>query len=292
MITRRRMLQGTAAASLAWALPARAAGGIGRLSAGFDAVEAESGGRLGLAVLDTGSGARVGHRAGERFPMCSTFKLLAAGAILTRVDADQERLDRRIRFRAADLPPGYAPVTRQHVGGAGMSIAALCEAALTYSDNGAANLLLAALGGPTAITAFARTLGDRTTRLDRIEPSLNQSIPGDPRDTTTPAAMLGNLRRLVLRDALTPASRGQLARWLMANHTGDARIRAGLPAGWRIGDKTGTGDYGSTNDVAVIWPPDRAPILISIYLTQTDAPAEQRDATLAKVARIVADAVS
>jgi beta-lactamase class A len=292
MITRRHLLQGAALTGLGLGLGmqgARAATGVGLLSGQFDAIEAESGGRLGVAVLDTGTGARSGHRADERFPMCSTFKLLAAGAVLAQVDAGRERLDRRVRVQKIDLV-GYAPVTRQHLGAA-MTLGELCEAAITLSDNGAANLLLASLGGPTVITAFARTLGDRATRLDRSEPALNQPIPGDPRDTTTPAAILGDLRRLALRDTLTPASRTQLIRWLEGTKTGDGRIRAGLPAGWRVGDKTGTGDHGSTNDVAVIWPPDRAPILISVYLTQTDAPADHRDATLASVARAVVAAL-
>jgi beta-lactamase class A len=290
MITRRRMLQGAALAGFGLTRAAWAAGGIGTLGATLAAIEAGSGGRLGVAVLDTASGARCGHRADERFPLCSTFKLLAAGAILTRVDGGHERLDRRIRF-TADRLVAYSPITKAHAGGTGMTLGELCEAALTHSDNTAANLLLAALGGPTAITAFARALGDRATRLDRIEPDLNQATPGDPRDVTTPAAMLGNLRRLTLRDGLAPASRDQLTRWLRANETGDARLRAQLPAGWRVGDKTGTGGHGSTNDVGLIWPPDRAPILVSVYLTQTTAPPEHREATLAAVGRAVAEAV-
>ena len=290
MITRRRMLQGAALAGFGLTRGAWAAGGVGTLGATLSAIEADSGGRLGVAILDTATGARCGHRADERFAMCSTFKLLAAGAILARVDGGRERLDRRIRF-AADRLVAYSPITKAHVGGAGMTLGELCEAAITQSDNTAANLLLAALGGPTAITAYARTLGDRATRLDRIEPELNQAAPGDPRDVTTPAAMLGNLRRLTLRDALTPASRDQLTRWLRANKTGDARLRANLPAGWQVGDKTGSGGHGSTNDVGLLWPPDRAPILVSVYLTQTDAPPDRRDATVAAVGRAVAEAV-
>jgi len=291
MITRRRMVQGGALAGLALMTgQARAAAGVGTLGAKLAAIEADSGGRLGVAVLDMANGARCGHRADERFPMCSTFKLLAAGAILTRVDEGRDRLDRHIRFKASDLV-AYSPITKPHVGGAGMSLGELCAAAIAYSDNTAANLLLATLGGPTAITAFARTLGDRATRLDRNEPTLNESVPGDPRDTTTPAAMLGDLRRLSLGDALTPGSRDQLIRWLQANTTGNDRVRGGLPPGWRVGDKTGTGSHGSTNDVCLIWPPDRAPLLVSVYLTQTEAPAEHRDATLAAVGRAVAEVV-
>ena len=295
MISRRQMMMATGAAlagaAIGDARSSLAAGiGIGSLAGTLARIEAGSGGRLGVAILDTATGARSGHRAGERFPMCSTFKLLAAGAVLTRVDTGREQLDRRIRFEAADLV-AYSPVTKPHAGGAGMTLAELCEAAMTYSDNTAANLLLASLGGPSAVTAFARTLGDRATRLDRTEPTLNEAIPGDPRDVTTPAAMLANLRHLALGDALAPASRDQLVRWLVANKTGDARLRAGLPAGWRVGDKTGTGEYGSTNDVGLIWPPDRAPILVTVYLTNTKAPSDQRNATLAAVGRAVAEAV-
>ena len=295
MITRRHMMTGTGAILAGVALggtrPSFAAGpGVGELAGSLARIEAGSGGRLGVAILDTATGARSGHRADERFPMCSTFKLLATGAVLARVDAGRERLDRRIRFAAADLV-AYSPVTQQHADGEGMTLAEICEAALTYSDNTAANLLLAALGGPSIITAFARTLGDRVTRLDRIEPALNEAIPGDPRDVTTPGAMLADLRRLALGDVLSAASRGQFIRWLMANKTGDGRLRAGLPAGWRVGDKTGSGDHGSTNDVALIWPPDRAPILVSVYLTETKAPSDRRNATLAAVGRAVAEAV-
>lgn len=263
--------------------PADAASARSRIAA----LERRAGGRLGVFARDTGSGATIAYRDSERFPMCSTFKLLAAGAILARVDAGRDQLDRRIRFTAADLM-AYSPITKPQADGAGMTLAELCAAAIDYSDNTAANLLLAALGGPAALTAYARTLGDPVTRLDRNEPDLNQAIPGDPRDTTTPAAMLADVQRLALGDFLSPASREKLIRWLLGNTTGDKRLRAGLPAGWRVADKTGTGDYGSTNDIGLIWPPDRAPILVTAYLTGTDAPPDRRDATLAAVGRAVA----
>ena len=253
-------------------------------------IEAKSGGRLGVAVLDTLTLKQAGNRADERFPMCSTFKLLAAAAVLARVDAGQERLDRRVRFEAGDLVVN-SPITKDRVGEGGMSLEELCEAAMTVSDNTAGNLLLASLGGPAALNAYARSLGDTRTRLDRIEPQLNEAIPGDPRDTTTPAAMLSNLRALVLGSVLSATSREHLTRWLVGNKTGDTRLRAGLPAGWRVGDKTGSGERGTTNDVGVVWPPDRVPILVVIYLTETPAAAEQRNATLAAVGRAVASAL-
>lgn len=271
---------------------ARAAGGPSeKLTADLARIERESGGRLGVAVLDTRTQAQATHRADELFPMCSTFKLLAAAGVLARVDAGKERLDRRIRFEARDVVVNSA-MTKDRAGGDGMSLADLCEAAMIVSDNTAGNLLLASLGGPEGLTAYARSLGDMVTRLDRIEPELNEAIPGDPRDTTSPAAMLSDLRALVLGSALSASSRDQLTRWLIGNKTGDTRLRAGLPSGWRVGDKTGSGERGTTNDVGVIWPPGRAPILVSVYLTETPRAGEQRNATLAAVGRAVASALS
>lgn len=250
----------------------------------FAAIEAASGGRLGIAVLDTLSGASTGHRADERFPMCSTFKLLAAAAVLRKVEHGEERLDRQVRFKATDVVVN-SPITKDRAG-TGMSVAELCEAAMTVSDNTAGNLLLDILGGPAGLTAFARTLGDSITRLDRTEPTLNEAVPADPRDTTTPAAILGNVKSLALGDVLAPTSKEHLIAWLTGNKT--SRIRAGLPADWRIGDKTGAGENGTTNDVGVIWPPNRAPVLVAVYLTGSSAPPEQRNATLAAVARAIA----
>ncbi len=246
--------------------------------------EKASGGRLGVALLDTSTGAQAGHRSDERFPMCSTFKLLAAGAVLVRADQRKEHLERIVRFTSKELV-GYSPATAPRVGNAGMSIRELCAAAVTLSDNTAANLLLASIGGPAGLTAFARTLGDDMTRLDRIEPDLNEALPGDPRDTSTPRAMVSDLRALVLGNALSPSSRAQLAEWLIQNKTGDHRLRAGLPAGWKVGDKTGSGPRGTTNDVAIIWPPQRAPVLVSVYLTGATLDDDQRDRMVAAVGR-------
>ncbi|MCK9684134.1 class A beta-lactamase [Scleromatobacter humisilvae] len=252
----------------------------------WDEIEASVGGRLGVAVLDTATGELAGHRLDERFPMCSTFKFLAAALVLSRVDAGQERLDRRIVVTRADLLK-YAPVASRHVGGAGMTVAELCDAAITVSDNTAANLLLASAGGPAGVTAFARRIGDATTRLDRNEPSLNTAIPGDPRDTSTPRATAQTLRKVLLGDALSEAGRAQLVRWMTANTTGGRRLRAGVPSDWRVADKTGTGDLGSTNDIGVLWPPRRAPLVVVSYLTDCKAPADDREAALAGVARSV-----
>jgi beta-lactamase class A len=207
--------------------------------------------------------------------------------VLQRVEQGQERLDRPIAIERAVILP-HSPVTEPNVGGT-MTMGALCEATLTQSDNAAANLMLTSFGGPGALTAYLRALGDPVTRLDRNEPSLNEAIAGDPRDTTTPAAMLGLVRKLVLGDALKPGSRVQLRDWLIANKTGGQKIRAGLPAGWQVGDKTGGGAFGTNNDVAIVWPPGRRPLLVTAYLTQTQAPLAQRDAALAAVAALIPD---
>jgi beta-lactamase class A len=256
----------------------------------FSRIERESGGRLGVAVLDTGSGAGSQHRADERFPICSTFKLLAAAAILARVDAGRENLDRVVAYGPKDIL-SYAPVTSAHVSEGGMSIADLCEAAITVSDNTAANLLLAALGGPAGITAYARSIGDDLTRLDRFEPDLNEALPDDPRDTTSPAAMLADIKRLVLGDALSAASRKRLTGWLLGNKTGGTRLRARLDKNWRVGDKTGSGERGTANDVGVIWPPDRDPVIASVYLTGSSGDGDQRSAAIAAVGEAVGKAL-
>jgi beta-lactamase class A len=252
-------------------------------------IERSVAGRLGVAVLDTGSGLLAGHRLDERFPMCSTFKTLAAGLVLARVDAGDEHLDRRVVVGRADLLE-WAPVTSKHVGGAGMSVGELCEAAITASDNTAANLLLASVGGPAAVTAYLRRLGDSVTRLDRNEPTLNESTPGDPRDTSTPRAMAQTLRTLMLGDALSAAGRARLVQWMSATTTGAKRLRAGVPSDWRVADKTGTGRLGSTNDVGVLWPPHGAPRVVVAYLTECKANGDAREAALASVARGVAGA--
>jgi beta-lactamase class A len=250
------------------------------------AIEQRSGGRLGVAALDTGSGRHLEHRADERFALCSTFKFLAAAAVLERVDRDVERLDRRISYSESDILE-YAPVTKKHVTD-GMTLAELCAAAVELSDNTAGNLLLQAIGGPEGLTRYARALGDGVTRLDRTEPSLNVVAPGDERDTTSPAAMLGLMNAILCGKALSDRSRQQLEAWLDAAKTGKDRLPAGLPPGWRIGHKTGTGAAAETNDIAIIRPPQRAPILVAAYYTELPAPAAARDAALAEVGRVVA----
>jgi beta-lactamase class A len=291
-LTRRTALIGAAALLPALGAPAaRSASSDSSVlpSDQIAAVETRHGGRLGVAVLDTGSGKQLAYRADERFALCSTFKFLAAAAVLARVDRGQERLDRRITYGERDLLK-YAPVTKKHVKD-GMTLAELCAAAVEWSDNTAANLLLQAIGGPAGLTFYARSLGDKVTRLDRTEPSLNDVAPGDARDTTSPAAMLGLMNALLCGKALADASRRQLEGWLVGAQTGKDRLPAGLPPGWRIGHKTGTGSRAETNDIAIIRPPDRAPILATAYYTDSPAPAEARSAALAEVGRVIAGSV-
>jgi beta-lactamase class A len=263
---------------------------FGQRSSSFETkvkeLERQSGGRLGVYLLDTATGKHFGHRAGERFAMCSTFKLLAISAVLAKVDRGADHLGRVISFTKNDLAE-HSPITGQHADGKGMSLQDLCEATMVQSDNTAANLILVSLGGPTGVTAFARSIGDTHTRLDRNEPDLNEALPGDPRDTTTPLAYATDVKNLVLGTLLSPGSRSLLTKWLIANQTGDKRIRAGLPRGWRVGDKTGTGDRGTSNDIAIAWPPGRPPILIAVYLTGSRKDRNMQDKTIAEVAKMV-----
>ena len=252
------------------------------------AIEERSGARLGVFVIDTETGRTLEHRAGERFPMCSTFKLLAAAAALKRVDDGAERLDRVVAYGPGDLLE-YAPVTKAHVAEGGMTLADLCAAAIDWSDNTAADLVLAAIGGPAGFTQFARSLGDSVTRLDRNEPGLNEATPGDERDTTSPRVMADDMRRVLLGDALSEASRRRLEAWLIDDKVGDKRLRAGLPPGWRIGDKTGSGDHGTANTIAIIRPPERAPIIATVYLTESSAPMDARNAIHKEIGALIAE---
>ena len=252
------------------------------------AIETRIGGRIGVAAVDTSNDKHLDYRAEERFPMCSTFKFLATAAVLKRVDEKKEKLERFVPYNAKDILE-YAPVTREHLNEGGMTLGALCEAAIEQSDNTAGNLLLNAIGGPAGLTNFARTLGDRVTRLDRIEPELNSAIPGDERDTTTPAAISSDMQRLLLGDALSEASRRKLDDWLQRNETGGSMIRAGVPKTWSVGDKTGRGANGATNDIAIMRPPGRAPILLAIYSVGSTATANDRAAAIAEVTKVVAE---
>jgi len=249
-------------------------------------LEGSLGGRLGVAALDMESDRRIDYRSANLFPMCSTFKLLLAGSVLSKVDHGQEQLDREIPLTQADMLD-YAPLAKVLLPKGHMTVAEALAGAVIDSDNTAANLLLSSIGGPGALTLFARTLGDRTTHLDRVEPFLNEAMPGDARDTTSPAAMLNDLGTLVLEDALSPSSRALLADWMVKCHTGTNKLRAGMPKDWKIGDKTGMGERGSMCDVAIAWPPGRKPLLIAAYLTESQASLDDRNKAMVEIARLV-----
>ena len=285
--SRRAFLLGLSAAMAAGPVRAQSEDRVGRAAEWLAGLETTAGGRLGVAVLDPQTGAKLLHRADERFPMCSTFKLLAAAAVLERVDAGQEVLERFIPFGKADLLD-YAPVTKAHLAAGGMTLGDLCAAAIEWSDNTAANLILTAIGGPAGFTAFARSLGDTVTRLDRNEPTLSTAIPGDPRDTTSPLAMARDLDAVLLGAALTQASKTRLEAWLIADKVGDARLRAGLPHDWGIGDKTGTGDHGTANTIAILRPPGRAPLLAAVYYTEAPDSRNAGDVVVRRVGAIIA----
>ncbi|WP_344272744.1 class A beta-lactamase [Streptomyces hebeiensis] len=239
--------------------------------------------RLGVYVLDTGTGRTVTYRADERFAHASTFKALLAGVVLKRTS--DARLDHTVRYDAEDVErSGYAPITSRHVD-EGMTIRALTDAALRHSDNTAANLLLEELGGPAELQAALRELGNRTTNVDRWEPELNEATPGDVRDTSTPRALGTDLRRFVLGDALPEDRRQLLTDWLVRNTTGDPFIRAGVPDGWKVGDKTGTGEYGTRNDIAIAWPPGRDPVVIAVQSDRGVADADSDDALIAEATK-------
>lgn len=251
-------------------------------------IEAAVGGRLGVFALDTGTGRTLAHRADERFAMCSTFKWVLAAAILAQVDRARLSLDDRVPFGPADLI-AYSPVTKTYLAAGAITVDQLAAAAVTLSDNAAANLLLPKVGGPAGLTGFVRGLGDQLTRLDREEPDLNGNLPGDPRDTTTPRAMVGLLRRLLVEtDALSTASRERLLGWLRQCITGGRRLRAGLPPDWLVGDKTGSGSANAINDVAIAFPPRRSPVLIACYASNSAAALGAVEAAHAAVARLVA----
>jgi beta-lactamase class A len=290
-LSRRHALAGSVLAIPALASASRTAlASSAEIADRLAALERRHPGRICVSMLDLASGKRVDHRANERILICSTFKALAAALVLHRVDRGEERLDRRIKVAQQDLVT-YSPVTQKHVGEGAMTVAQLCDAIMTWSDNAAANLLLQSFGGPAALTAFCRQLGDDVTRLDRYETELNtHDHPGDIRDTTTAAAMLESLRKLLFTELLTAASRAQLAAWLIANRTGDARLRAGLPKTWLTGDRTGTnGDkHGNANDIAVVWPADRPPLIITAYCEIPGIASDQRNAVIAEIGRIAA----
>ncbi|MFI6154937.1 class A beta-lactamase [Kitasatospora sp. NPDC051170] len=289
--TRRTVLAlgGVAAAALAGATGTAHAAGEDTARRLAD-LEREHGARLGVHARNLRTGRVVRYRAGEPFPMCSVFKTVAVAAVLRDLDRDGEFLARRLHYTREDTETsGGAPVTGLPQNLAeGMTVADLCAAAIDHSDNAAANLLLRELGGPAAVTRFCRSIGDRVTRLDRCEPDLNSAEPGRTTDTTTPRAIAETYRRLVLGHALPPAKRERLTTWLLGNTTSTHRFREGLPASWRLADKTGTGSYGTTNDVGIAWTADGAPVVLAVLSTKPDPKAPKDDALVAETAAVLA----
>lgn len=288
--TRRQLLHGALGALALGCAPPRGASALHALPASSRAVaeiEQRVGGRVGVFALDTGTGRSLAHRSEERFPMCSTFKWVLAAHVLARVDRRELSLEERVPY-GPDALLEHAPATRAHLAEGSMSVAELAHAAVTVSDNTAANLLLAKTDGPSGLTRFVRAHGDSTTRLDRDEPALNDHERGDVRDTTSPRAMASLMRRILCDDALSAASRARLLEWLCASETGKERLRAGLPKDWTVGDKTGTGRRGAVHDVAIAWPPRRAPVLITAYLEGSEADVPVLVAAHAAIGALVA----
>jgi beta-lactamase class A len=254
-------------------------------------LEHETGGRLGVAAVNIRSGARLSYRAAERFAMCSTFKLALAAAVLARVEAGGVKLDQSVTFTRADLVAN-SPVTARHVDEGALPLQTMLQATIEVSDNTAANQLLGILGGPRGLTRFLRGLGDARTRLDRIEPALNSNLPGDARDTTTPSAMLADMNELLFGSALSGESRERLLTWLRQCRTGRERLRAALPGGWQAADKSGTGERGAVNDLAVFWPPDGAAILVACYMSGSSRPISELSHAQARIGGLLAHALS
>ncbi|WP_425608013.1 class A beta-lactamase [Pontibacterium granulatum] len=253
------------------------------------AIENKLDGRIGLVMLNLNNGEKLAYNAHDRFPISSTFKIVLCGAILAKVDAGDESLDRHITFEKSEIV-NWSPIT-ENLFQTGMSVGELCNATMTMSDNTAANLLLATIGGPQGLTMFLRGIGDDTTRLDRWETKLNEGAPGDLRDTTTPAAALRTLKELLFGKALSVPSRRQLTKWMIDDKVADDLLRASLPEGWEIGDKSGAGGYGSRSIVAVIWPPEKGPILVTVYLTENGADFPTRNQVIAEIGAVIVEKI-
>jgi beta-lactamase class A len=252
-----------------------------RLESNFDA-------ELGVFALDTGTNRTVTYRADERFAYASTHKALSAAAVLKQ--NSEAELDQVVRYSKADLVD-YSPITEQHVD-SGMTLREIGDAAVRYSDNTAANLLFRELGGPAGFGRSLKRIGDHRTHVDRIEPDLNDAVPGDVRDTSTPRALGTDLKKYTLGNVLNSKDRAQLTDWLKRNTTGDNTVRAGAPAGWTVGDKTGSGGYGTRNDIAVLWPPKRAPIVLAVLSKRSTQDATRDDALIAQAATVALAAVA
>ena len=267
--------------------PSAADQGLAQAHAAIRQLEIRHGGRLGVLAVDTRSGRRISFRADERFAMCSTHKFLTAAAILASVDRGEITLEQRVPYGQADLLE-YAPITRANVGVGFMTVEALCAAVIEWSDNTAENLLLKLIGGPAGWTRYARSIGDNVSRLDRFEPELNTATPGDPRDTTTPNAMISDLHVVSSGKALTDNSRERLENWMLDSKITANLLQAGLPQGWRVADKSGSGQNGTRNDIGILFPPKGAAILATVYYTQSAESLALRERLIAATGRIIA----
>ncbi|MGX9731405.1 class A beta-lactamase [Janthinobacterium aestuarii] len=289
-VRRNLLLAGGAAllcpAPLLFAAPATS---IATAQTQLAALEQAAGGRLGVAAWRQGSELRVAYRGDERFPLASTFKAMLAGAVLARSVSQPGLLDQHVRYEKKELVT-YSPITEKHLAD-GMNVADLCAATLQYSDNSAANFLMTLLGGPQAVTAFARSIGNTVFQLERWETELNSAIPGEVRDTASPASMAHSLQQLLLGNSLPAPQRQQLDAWMRGNTTGDKRIRAGVPTGWQVADKTGSGAYGSVNDIGVAYPASGAPLIIAVYYTREQKKADTNQDIITAATRIVTAAL-
>lgn len=290
-MSRRWLLVAGVAALLGRFPHVKAARSVASAEEAIAAIHKRIGGRLGVHALDTETGTRVGFDDRSRYAMASTFKWLLVAAILARVDRGELSLEQAVTFGEKDMLP-HAPVTSKLLSKGSASIRELCAAIVEVGDNPAANLLLRLIDGPAGLTRYIRSLGDTETRLDRYEPDLNANLPGDPRDTTTPRAMVNCLEHVLTRGALSTRSRELLTSWLVSSITGLQRIRAGLPSGWMAGDKTGTGANGAANDVAIAWPPGRKPLLIAIYMSESSLDMETLSAAHSEIARVLVSALA
>lgn len=268
-------------------------------AAGFDpaplqkaakAIETRLQTRIGIAVFAPSATLNWNYNGSDRFPMNSTMKAFACAALLRRADTNRSDLNQGVEITKDMIVP-YSPTTEKHIGSSRLTLADLCEAAVTTSDNTAVNLVLEEIGGPAGLTSYMRSIGDNDSPPDRTEPALNEGAPGDPRDTTTPLAAARSLHKLVLSDALSPSSRRQLTTWLEGNKVGDAALRAGLPDNWRIGDKTGAGGYGSRGNIAIIWPPGHIPVAVAVYLTENTADLRARNTAIAEIGAALVDSL-
>ncbi|AMJ69946.1 MULTISPECIES: carbapenem-hydrolyzing class A beta-lactamase IMI-1 [Enterobacter] len=252
-------------------------------------LETDFNGRIGVYALDTGSGKSFSYKANERFPLCSSFKGFLAAAVLKGSQDNQLNLNQIVNYNTRSLE-FHSPITTKYKDN-GMSLGDMAAAALQYSDNGATNIILERyIGGPEGMTKFMRSIGDKDFRLDRWELDLNTAIPGDERDTSTPAAVAKSLKTLALGNILNEREKETYQTWLKGNTTGAARIRASVPSDWVVGDKTGScGAYGTANDYAVVWPKNRAPLIISVYTTKNEKEAKHEDKVIAEASRIAID---